>query len=216
MPLSPVQIKHQQHVLTAQDIVNGYVAVPIVWDIPFSDTDYSTVFGIHDLDPLIDLSFAVGDVHNKTFEGLEAIVYIAAATPLIQGQEDVIAGEVVSPIVLQAPVTTLYQVTFYYGPSDATGAGTWSPSVSWQDPAGNNLILAYPYLGPATAGNVENYQSYSIPFFVKGGTPITVTGTYSGAAFPLNLSIRVVQMPNNAVIAQPGDTFVVDAVALHD
>ena len=105
--------------------------------------------------------------------------------PVIQTSEDLIATLTTGTITATQALTTLYQVTFYYGPSDATGAGTWSPSVSWQDPAGNNLILAYPYLGPATAGNVENYQSYSIPFFVKGGTPITVTGTYSGGGIPV-------------------------------
>ncbi len=217
MPVSPVQIKHQQYVLTAQDIVNGYVSVPIVWDVPFADTDYSMVFGVHDLDLLVDLSFAVGDAHNKTFEGLDAIVYVAAAIPLIQGQVDLIdSTSTLAPITLTAPITTLYQVTFYYGPANNSGSGTWTPTVTWEDPNGNMLTMTGPYLGPATAGDVNNYQSYSIPYFVMANTPIAVTGAYSGAAFPMNISIRVVQMPNNTVIAQPGDTFIVDAVAIHD
>ena len=119
-----------------------------------------------------------------------------AALPLIQGKVDSVnSTNDLAPITLTAPLTTLYQVTFYYGPADNSGSGTWTPTVTWEDPNGNMLTMTGPYLGPATAGDVNNYQSYSIPFFVNGGTPITVTGAYSGVAFPMNVSIRVVQMP---------------------
>jgi hypothetical protein len=206
-----------RYTLTATDVINGYAIVPIVWRSPFYDTNYSATYGINDLDPLIDLSFEVGDMHNFTPEGLDAVVYLTAAIPILQGQiDEVNTTSPTSPIILSAPITTLYQVTFYYGPADDTGTGTWTPTVTWQDPAGNHLTMTGPYLGPATAGDVNNYQSYSIPYFVKGGTPITVTGAYSGAPFPMNVSIRVVQMPNNQTIAQVGDKFEVLAMAVHN
>ena len=216
MPLSPIQNQQVKYIVTQTDINNGWAAVPIVWSEPFSDADYTCAYGIYDLDGTIDVSFICGDQHNKTFEGWDAIVYMGSAIPLIQGQEDVVNQEVVNPIVFTASAQTLYQVTFYYGPSGATGSGTWSPVVTWQDPSGNNLTLAYPYLGPATAGDVNNYQSYSIPFFVKAGTSITVTGTYSGSPFPLNVALRVVQMPNNATVPSVGDQFIVNAMAAHN
>jgi len=51
---------------------------------------------------------------------------------------------------------------------------------------------------------------------VNANTPITVTGHYSGTAFPMNISIRVVQMPNNSTTVEPGDQFVINAIAIHD
>jgi hypothetical protein len=216
MPLSPVQLSQKTHALTADDITKGYVIVPIVWPEPFTDTDYSVVLGIHDLDDPPNLSFTTGDVHDLTPEGCNALAYVSAAVPLIQGEQDLVGVNYTTPISVTVPITTLYQVTFYYGPSGVSGAGTWSPTVQWQDPSGNNQTLAYPFLGPATAGDVTNLQSYSIPFFVKANTPIVVSGTYSGASFPLNLSVRVVRMPNNSTIAQPGDVFMLHALGIHN
>jgi len=117
--------------------------------------------------------------------------------PVVENSQDLVSS--IAPttlLVFTLPKTTLYQVTFYYGPADHTGAGTWSPTASWTDPSGNNLSLASPYLGPATAGDPNNLQSYSIPFFCKGGTQISVSGAYSGTPFPMNISIRTVAMPS--------------------
>ena len=204
-----------KYTLTQEDIINGWAKVHISWPSPFNDTNYTPTWAVEDLSGTIDLSFEVGDIHNMSGSGFDAVVYLTAAIPLVQGQESVVAGTVTSPVVLQTVETTLYQVTFYYGPSGATGSGTWTPTATWEDPSGNNLSLGSPFLGPATAGDPNNLQSYSIPFFVLGGTPITISGAYSGAPFPLNLAIRVVQMPNNATIPQVGDPFVVHAMASH-
>jgi hypothetical protein len=202
--------------LTSQDIVNGWAKVHISWSSPFYDTNYTPTFSVEDLDSVVDLSFEVGDIHNMKPDGLDAVIYLTAAIPLLQGQVDLVDSEsTLAPITLTAPITTLYQVTFYYGPADNSGSGTWTPTVTWQDPSGNDLTMTGPYLGPATAGDVNNYQSYSIPYFVKAGTPIAVTGAYSGAPFPMNISIRVVQMPNNSTVPQVGDSFVVHAMASH-
>jgi hypothetical protein len=205
-----------KYTLTAQDIVNGWATVHMTWPSPFYDTNYTPTFCVEDLSSPIDLSFEVGDIHNMTPAGLDAIVYLTAAIPILQGQTDLVnTTNSLAPITLTAPITTLYQVTFYYGPATASGSGTWTPAVSWTDPSGNVLVMTGPYLGSATAGSVENYQSYSIPYFAKAGTPITVTGAYSGAAFPMNVSIRVVQMPNSNTIPVAGEQFVVHAMASH-
>ena len=191
--------------------------MPVTWGPPFTDTNYTVAFSINDLDSTIDLSVGALNVRDKTAAGLTAVAFIAAAVPLVQGQVDLVdSTSGLTPLSLTALITTLYQVTFYYGPATDSGSGTWIPSVTWTDPNNNDLTLTYPYLGAATAGDVENYQSYSIPFFVLADTPIVVTGAYSGTAFPMNISIRVVQMPNNAVLVEPGDQFIVNAIAVHD
>ena len=205
------------HTLTQDDITNSFAIVHINWPSPFYDTNYTPTFSVEDLDSVIDLSFEVGDIHNLAPDGFDAIVYMtAAAIPILQGQVDLVdSTSTLAPITLTAPITTLYQVTFYYGPADNSGSGTWTPTVTWEDPNGNMLTMTGPYLGPATAGDVNNYQSYSIPYFVEANTPITVTGAYSGVAFPMNISIRVVQMPNNTTVPQVGQSFIVHAMASH-
>ena len=120
---------------------------------------------------------------------------LAGPVPIIQTGEDLVNSLAPTSLSFELPLTTLYQVTFYYGPSSAAGSGTWTPTVSWTDPSLNALSITAPYLGVATAGNVNNYQSYSIPFFCDGGTAIVVAGAYSGAPFDMNISIRVVAMP---------------------
>jgi len=211
------QAARVMYTITATDILNGFIPVPVVWPTPFADTNYTAVFAVNDLDATVDLSIGVLDMHNKTASGVTCVALLAAAYPLVQAHVDKVATtDDLTPLTLTAPITTLYQITFYYGPSDTTGSGTWVPTVAWEDPANNMQTLTYPYLGQATAGDVGNYQSYSIPFFVKANTPITVTGHYSGTAFPMNISIRVVQMPNNSTTIEAGDQFVINAIAIHD
>lgn len=120
---------------------------------------------------------------------------ISGAIPIVSASDSQIVSTAPTVLSSMLPATTLYQLTFYYGPSDTTGSGSWSPTVDYTDPAGNTLNLAPPYLGPATAGDVTNFQSYSIPFFCKGGTAITITGAYTGTPFPMNIALRIVAMP---------------------
>lgn len=230
MPLSPVQNAKASYTLTANDLTNGYAVVPLTWPEPFADLDYNIVWGINDTgDPSPSVDYAVGDVHSKTFTGCQAVVDIPAAIPLIQGQEDLVASTTATNVIsLTAPFTTLYQVTLYYGPSrtSALDAGkTWTPTITWTDPSGNVLTASGSsptiVLGPAAGGNTASYgvnylQAYSIPIFVLGGATISVTGTYSGGSFPVNVSVRVVQMPNNTTVPSVGTSFEVEAVAIHN
>lgn len=217
VPITPtLQTQSVIYTFTSTDILNGYAMVPVVWPVAYVDANYVPVFGVMDLSLATARDYAVGAVRSVTKAGFTAVVNLTAAIPLIQGQLDQVDSIAPTSIVLQTTLTALYQVTFYYGPADNTGSGKWSPVATWQDPAGNNLVLENPYLGPATAGDVNNYQSYSIPFFVKGGTPITITGAYSGASFPMNISLRAVQMPNNSVIYQPGDQITVGALSVYN
>jgi hypothetical protein len=114
--------------------------------------------------------------------------------PIVQVSDTQINSIAPTIITDNLPATTLYQVTFYYGPSDISGSGTWTPTLEWTDPTGNLLNLNS-ILGPATAGDPNNNQSFSIPVLVKGGTNVTVTGVYSGTPFPMNIALRLVAMP---------------------
>jgi hypothetical protein len=208
------------YAITQDDILNGYFGVDMLWDSPFNDTNYNIAWSINDVGQnYLSLDYSTGDIHFKRRDGFIAVVTLPASAPLIQGQYDVVAGIVPSGdlISVTVPLRTLYQVTFYYGPSDNTGNSgeTWYPTMSWVDPAGNALELTNPYLGVATGGNVNNYQSYSIPFYAEANTPITLTGTYTGGSFPMNIAVRIVQMSNNIVIPAVGATVTIEAMASH-
>ena len=212
-----VQTSRVSYSITSEDILQGFSAVPLTWSTPFADTNYTAAFGVNDTDDGPSIDFAAGDFHYKSTTGLTAVVIFPGAIPLIQGQVDLVDSIVpFVPLSLTAPITSLYQLTFYYGPANDTGSGDWIPTVTWTDPNNNNLTMTYPYLGGAVAGDINNYQSYSVPFFVKANTPIVVTGAYSGAAFPMNVSVRVVQMPDNATLPGVGATFIINAIAVHD
>ena len=107
------------HTLTQDDITNSFAIVHINWPSPFYDTNYTPTFSVEDLASVVDLSFEVGDIHNLAPDGFDAIVYMtAAAIPILQGQVDLVdSTSTLAPITLTAPITTLYQVTFYYGPA---------------------------------------------------------------------------------------------------
>jgi hypothetical protein len=224
-----VQTTRVSYGITAVDLVNGYAVIPVIWDSPWPDVKYTTsVSGVSSLlSPVED--FAIGAIHNITGAGLNAVIQLTAAIPLVQGQEDLVASLTATNVIaLVAPITTMYQVTMYYGPSrtSALDAGkTWTPTVSWTDPSGNALQASSTsptiVLGPASGGNTGSYgvnylQDFNIPFYVLAGSTISVTGAYVGGTFPVNVSVRIVQMPNNSVVYHVGDVFTVEAVSIHD
>jgi hypothetical protein len=120
---------------------------------------------------------------------------LTGPTPVVQDSEDLVASIAPTELSFTLPTTTLYAVTFYYGPSGVTGSGSWTPTITWTDPTGNNLSITSPLIGPSDAGDPNNFQSFVIPILVKGGTAIVVSGAYTGASFPMNISIRIVAMP---------------------
>lgn len=74
---SCIKTKRVSYTMTPTDIANGYAVVPIVWDVPFPDSNYTVVWGINDLDPApagSNLDFYVGDTHQKTPTGFNAVI----------------------------------------------------------------------------------------------------------------------------------------------
>lgn len=72
-----IQTVRVSYLMTTQDIANGYAVVPITFPKPFTDTNYTVVFGINDLDPApagSNLDYYVGDIHQKTTTGFNAVI----------------------------------------------------------------------------------------------------------------------------------------------
>src|SRR5271157_4880823 len=157
MPLSPIQVAHQDHTLTAADVANGWSLTHIVWPAPFADVDYEIVYGVHDLDSDINSSFVTGDIHNVTEEGFDAIVYFSGGIPLTQGQLDVVNTKTPQTLAFTAPITSLYLISVYAAGSGAgTSGDTAHITVSWTDAENNFLTVGIADIigGAVTAGNI--------------------------------------------------------------
>ncbi len=222
------QVLQVPYSITSADITNGFASIPVAWPIIWPDNNYALTSGISSL-LNVNKDFVVGVAHSITGSGFTLVVRLADAIPLIQGQSDLVASTNATNLIsLTTALTALYQVTLYYGPSRTSALDTgktWTPTIAWTDPSGNVLTASGTsptvMLGPASGGNTGSYgvnwlQAYSIPMFVLGGTTIFVTGTYVGGAFPVNVSMRIVEMPNNSTIYTPGDTLIVNAVSIHN
>ena len=121
-------------------------------------------------------------------------VVVTGGIPVVQFSEQVIGSLAPPNLISETALTTLFQITFYYFPHDDSGSGTWTPSLNWTNPNGQDCNLDG-NLGPATAGNHNDGQSYSIPVLALGGTNIIITGAYSGTPFPMDVALRIVAMP---------------------
>ena len=130
----------------------------------------------------------------------------AGGGPIIQASDTQLNSIAPTTVSFELPITTMYQATLYYGPSGTSGTNeeTWVPTITWTDPTGNQLVAGPNgptiVLGDAVAGSPPDggpnfMQSYSIPFLCLGGTPIVITGEYTGTPFPMNIAIRIVAMP---------------------
>lgn len=70
-----IQTVRISYTWTSTDTSNGYAIVPVVWKIPFADTNYTSMWGVNDLDFIEDISYWTGDMHNKIASGFNAVVY---------------------------------------------------------------------------------------------------------------------------------------------
>jgi hypothetical protein len=69
-----IQAKRVSYVFTSGDDANGFAQVPVEWDVPFEDNNYTVSWGANDTDLIVDLNFFVGDIHFKTATGFTAVV----------------------------------------------------------------------------------------------------------------------------------------------
>ena len=75
-----VETARVTHLVTNAEFIAGYAAVPIVWDFPFDDTNYTVSRGgVEDLSGSMSPNYVVGDFHHKTPAGITAIVQISSS-----------------------------------------------------------------------------------------------------------------------------------------
>ena len=75
--LRPVtrQTQRVAYAMTSADVAQGWAVVPILWPEPFADLGFTATWGVRDLDAEVTQSFWVGDMHNFSATGFEAVVY---------------------------------------------------------------------------------------------------------------------------------------------
>jgi hypothetical protein len=212
------QAARVMYTITATDILNGFIPVPVVWPTPFADTNYTAVFAVNDLDATVDLSIGVLDMHNKTASGVTCVALLAAAYPLVQGQLDALDVTTAQDVTLVAPISTLFQVTVYAASHGGGSSGDiFHVYIEYTDASG---IGQQTYdLGALTGnatGYVEDLPGTSPIYAVQGTTIRVYSALTAGSPFAYDMSVRIVQMPSNSVVIEPGDQFVINAIAIHD
>jgi len=214
---SNVRTARVQYSITAADIINGWAKVHITWPTPFADANYTCDFGINDLDSVIDLSFAEGDIHNKTAAGFDAIAYLQGAILFIQGQLDALDTSSPQSLSFIAPVSTLYTITTYMaGHGGGANTDIWDQQITYTDATGLGQQTASldTIAGNETGFNYDSVGTFAI--WAVAGSTIRVFTTLTNNAFPYDMSVRIVQMPNNSLIPVMGDTYIINAIAIHD
>jgi len=212
------------HVITAAEAAQGYAVVHISWPSQFFDTNYAIAWGVEDLTPGIgaSLNFSVGDKHNVTPQGFDAIVYLLAV-PVVQKTVNRIGTGAPEDVVFNVLNTGAYSVTLYYQSLGTGDSSTLVPTITWTDPQGNPQILTYPYLGTVTGDGSGGglLQNYALPFLCLAGTPLEVSTQFENAdvsgpgnPFAYNWSVNIESLPVTAEDIV-GDTCVVHAMASH-
>jgi len=80
------------------------------------------------------------------------------------------------------------------------------------DGAGSTMYLAFVSTSPAP----DNHNAWTSES--DSGATFTPSGTYALPtidSFPFNFHVRVTQTPNNSIIYEPGDVFIVNGLAYH-
>lgn len=217
-----VQTVRVPYTITEGDIIQGFSVVPVTWPTPFADTMYTAVFGVDEIAASPSAHFAAGEMQGITPTGMMTVILFPAVTPLIQGQLDAVDVSTAKSLSIVAPISTLYMVTVYIVSATAgEGANTENVNLTYTDASGAGSITIE--IGAIVdSGDGFNHagagETITTPIFAAQGTTITVaTVLKSGStAFSYDVSMRVVQMPNNATLPAAGSQIVVEALAVHD
>ena len=216
-----------EYVLTSVDIVNGFVAVPVVWDMPWLDLDIAITFSIKDLGtngPSLD--YVQGDMHDITTSGFTSIVDIFGAIPLVQSLINAIDVDTPQSVNYLVPLNTLYMVTIYIA-SLNTGSvdDAIQTYITFTDATNQGpQTFGYGTLGQILgSGGSLNSQNFTFPLYCIAGSSLLVTTAFvlagtdtpTSDTFAYDFSSRVVQMPINSNIPSVGDLIIINALSFH-
>jgi len=181
------------YALTATDILNGFAAVPVLWDTPFNDTNYNLAWSILDeYFPAPSLDFGQGDVHHKTASGFTAVCTLPAAAAIVQGQYDAFNTNIAQTDTFTPKAETLFQVTIYLSSqqTDGTQYDNLQASVGWTDSTGNPVTISP---SDAILNATGNPVGNTYPVFSNDAgssivvstafTTFSITGTASGSFY---------------------------------
>lgn len=218
---SSIKTAHFNYVVTAADVLQSFASVPVVWDTPFADTNYTPVFGVEDLGvsgtDLPSLDYAPGDMHHKTASGIMCVVYFSAACPIVRST--LFKTNTSSPQTLSttAPVTGLYNIDLYYVSLGNSSSGyTLSPTINWVDPTLGAQSLASPYLGEINGDASNNLQNYTVPVSCLAGSTISIAYTFASTAFAYNVSTSIEYLPNINIDLVAGTMLDVYAIGIQN
>jgi hypothetical protein len=182
------------YAVTPTDLINGYCAVPILWDAPFNDTNYNISWSINDIGQnFYSLDYAVGDVHKKTAAGFVAVVDLPAAAPIVQGQSDfmnVSVGKGYSFTPLIPGVFAITIVATAVAPQGVFPPALLNVDVGYTDNAGAEYDDAIIEIS-------DNLQPGSTltPIFALAGDPITIYSSF----VTFGMAGSVVASPSNVI-----------------
>lgn len=223
-PGRATQTVRTSYTVTAADIINGFIVIPISFPSAFADVRYTPLFGIYDEDAQINLSYIPGDIHTKTVNGFTAVAYIAAQPVLQQTALDALNVNTNQTLSATSPIGTLYSVAIY---ADSRGDGGGSAgqdmltiTLNWIDPSGytpRNLVVSSSEVDGSILGSAAQITK---SILAVAGSTISVTTTFTGSrghTFHFDLSVRLLRTPTTTPPeATAGDVFEVQAIAVHD
>ncbi len=85
-----IQTARVTYTWTAQNVIDGFATVPILFPTPFLDTAYTLVWSPDDMDDVVGLDYYNGDIHAKAPSGFNAIVYAYSPGPDYSHAGDVV------------------------------------------------------------------------------------------------------------------------------
>jgi hypothetical protein len=171
------QVLKYSYNITATDILHGYAAIPVTWPVVWPDNDYTLLYGVSALSPVVE-NFFLGAAHSITGSGFIATVNLAAAIPLVQGQFDVFNVNTAQTFSFTPAVAAMYQVTLYLASRNDPGnrVDALQPYISWTDASGVIRTLSPP---DSTLTRAHNPVGNTYPIYsIDAGTPVTVSTTF--------------------------------------
>ena len=77
-----LQVNQTSYTIMSGDVSAGFALIPVVWDVPFIDTNYVTVTGIYHQNERAANDYSPGDVHDITATGFKSYIYVNSSSAM--------------------------------------------------------------------------------------------------------------------------------------